>query len=229
MQTALRCLVGLFIMSAVFAEEKPFHLVAFGDSITGDRPGKPYLHQYLKWSNLLGLMVEAKIGRAVTVTNAGYAGDKTFKSGDRPGAIHRFAAQALESKPDLVVMLIGGNDGDKKRDETEQNLHTMVSQAKAAGVPLVLLAYHDAQEPEGGNPEAWRHLSGNNDLIRKAAEKGGVPLVELQPAFAEARAAGVAYNALANAKDGVHLAPHGEIVVARAVFQGLVQHNIFAE
>ena len=41
---------------------RPFTVVCFGDSITGCRPGEPYRHQYLKWCDLLEMMLEARLG-----------------------------------------------------------------------------------------------------------------------------------------------------------------------
>ena len=70
-------------------------VVCFGDSITGYRPGIMYRHQYLKWSDLLELMIEARTGQSsVRVLNRGFAGDKTYPdpAAGTPGAIHRFQA-----------------------------------------------------------------------------------------------------------------------------------------
>ena len=44
--------------------DRPFLVVCFGDSITGHLPGEPYRHLYLKWSDLLELMLEARLGLA---------------------------------------------------------------------------------------------------------------------------------------------------------------------
>lgn len=205
---------------------RPFTVVCFGDSITGHRPGEPYLHQYLKWSDLLGLMIEARSGRSdVRVLNRGFGGDKTYADPrtQTPGAVHRLQAEVLDNQPDIAVVLIGGNDRkqtDEERRVTADNLDQMVKRMLDADIKVLLLQYAVLPNPE--SPErTWRHLSGNNDLIAQTAERHNVPTLALQPYFDRA-IRHQPHRELMNPVDGVHLAPGGEIVLARAVFGKLV-------
>ena len=205
---------------------RPLTIVCFGDSITGHRPGEPYLHQYLKWSDLLGLMVEARTGRPdVRVRNRGFAGDKTYAEPrtQTPGAVHRLQADVLDNRPDIAVVLIGGNDRKQtevERQVTADNLDEMVKRMLEADIKVLLLQYAVLPNPE--SPErTWRHLSGNNDLIARIAQQHNIPTLPLQPYFDRA-IRHQPHRELMNPVDGVHLAPGGEIVLARAVFGKLV-------
>jgi hypothetical protein len=94
----IRLMLALCLAAAVAGADQPITVVAFGDSITGDRPRKAYLHQYLKWIDLVGLGLQAR-GNEVAVVNAGWAGDSTSgkPSGDPPGAVK--AMSSTSSRP----------------------------------------------------------------------------------------------------------------------------------
>jgi lysophospholipase L1-like esterase len=208
-------LLGFLCAATGLSAAEPLKVVCFGDSITGDRPRKPYLHQYVKFSDMLQLMLEAKLGTGnVVVLNRGWGGDKT------PGAVKRLQEDVLDEKPAIVIMLIGGNDpkDDDARAQTTANLTGMVQQLKAAKIKVLLLQYAVLDAGE----KTWRHLAGNNDLIAAVAKELDVPTLALQPAF-DAAAKTQPATELVNAVDGVHLNPGGEIVVARAIFTKLVE------
>ena len=215
--------VFLIIIAAalVAAEPAPLRIVCFGDSITGNRPGEAYLHQYLKWTDLLGLMIEGRNGLgSIVVTNAGYAGDRTQRRGDRPGAINRLETEVIEPAPDIVIMLIGGNDvGSIDRAETAENLAHLFGRSRAAGIRVLALQY--AVLADQDTPGAWHHLADNNDLIAAAAAAHDIPVVDLGGPM-RAAAAHAPVRSLVNMRDRVHLAPGGEMVVARAVFAALL-------
>ena len=213
---------------AVPRQEGVLRLVAFGDSITGDRPGIAYRHQYIKWSDILQGMLEVRVGMGkAEVLNMGFSGDRTFQAGDRPGAVNRVDSNILAQKPDIVVMLIGGNNmGMRNREpmelaeQTREELTRMVREVKEAGIKVLLLQY---AEPKAENMEkVWTHLDDVNPIIAEVAEAEGVPTLALQPFFASA-AETLPIHALLNPVDGVHLQPYGELVVARAVAAKLVE------
>ena len=210
----------------------PSLVVCLGDSITGCRPGDPYRHQYLKWGDLLELMLEARlgIGRA-RVLNAGHAGDATFPRGDCPGAMARLGPQVLDVRPDLVLALLGANDlspdalaemgGDVCRAQSRlrDNLVAIGRAALSSGAAFCLLQY---PLPRAATPAtAWGHHALANEPIADAARVLGVPCIALEPAFEAAERGGIPREALADPVDGVHLRPEGERVVARTVFESL--------
>ena len=201
--------VSLFV--ATLAGAEPLRVVCFGDSITGDRPRKPYLDKYVKFSDLLQLTLETRLGTGnVVVLNRGWGGDKT------PGALNRLQQDVLDEKPVIAIVLIGGND--KQEMPTKDNLTGMVQQLKAAKIKVLLLQYAVLDVGE----KTWHHLARNNDLIATVAKEQAVPTLALQPAF-DAAVKTQPATELVNAVDGVHLAPGGELVVARAIFNKLAE------
>lgn len=209
-------------------DEGVFRVVAFGDSITGDRPGIAYRHHYIKWSDVLQTILEVQLGDGkAEVLNMGFAGDRTFAAGDRPGAVNRVESNILAQNPDVAVILIGGNNmGMRNRDrdellaQTEEELTQIVRQVKEAGIQVLLLQYTEPKAEDMSR--VWTHLDDVNPVIAKVAEAEGVPTLELAPYFARA-AERLPLNALLNATDGVHLQPYGELVVGRAVASKLIE------
>ena len=210
-------------------------IVCLGDSITG----QPNLRSYLKYSYILDCMVEARLGPgAARVVNRGIAGDTTA------GALKRLRGDVLDLRPDIVTVLLGGNDGCQRLDpaDTRANLVEIVRAIKGAGAKVLLMQYHCVPNPE--HPEtAWTLLQANNALIAEVAEAEGVPCLDLARPFEEALAGETATELagrdeatgaadwrevpytvehLASGADGVHLNPGGELVVARVLFAKLL-------
>jgi acyl-CoA thioesterase-1 len=100
-------------------------VVAFGDSLTaGVVP-----HSYPEY--LQGLLDKA--GYTYRVENQGVSGDTTTDGLARIGNV-------VAVHPALVILEFGGNDGLRgiPVDSTKATLRSMVSQLKAAGIPVVL-------------------------------------------------------------------------------------------
>jgi lysophospholipase L1-like esterase len=213
-------------------EKRNMKIVCLGDSITG----QPNLARYLKWSFVLEYMCDAKRGEgAVQVLNRGIGGDTA------EGALKRLQGDVLDEKPDVVVILLGGNDAGQKRTQAQAkaDLESIVRKCKGIGAKVLLMQY--AMIPNPAKPEeAWVHLDDNNGLIAEIAKSEGVALLDIAAAFDEAlknekvtelkgREAGVALwetkqitqEYLVSPTDGVHLSPAGELVLARAVFRRL--------
>lgn len=226
--------IVLLLCAMALGAAEPVSIVCLGDSITGDRPGKPYIHLYSKWTDLLQLCIETRTGvGSARVINAGWGGDTTHgkPSGDPPGAVKRLQSDVLDQKPAIAVVLIGGNNFAVLKTKPEErgaveeryraDLTDLVTRMRTASIRVLLLQYH---EPFAADMSAvWTTLDDANPIIAAVAEATQVPTLELAPAFRAARESGVPPEALTNTKDGVHLAPYGEIVVARTVFAKLVE------
>ena len=232
------CLLLCLLHSALTAhaqECKPLRVVCFGDSITGPKPRQAYLDQYVKWSDLLQLLIEGQSGaRKVEVLNRGWAGDTVAAQPHSdgvhpPGAVTRHRGDILDEKPDIAVILLSGNDAavvikndrsltETARHQVHDGLTRIVADCKAAGIRVLLLQY---PEPHAADMSAvWRHLDQFNGEIAQVAAEQNVPTLELAPAFHEAEKTH-RLEELRSPKDGVHLNPCGEIVLARAVFHKL--------
>jgi lysophospholipase L1-like esterase len=207
----------------------PFRVVCFGDSVTGDHPSKraTYQGQYLKFADLLELMLEGRLGsNTVEVINSGWAGDRTFPHEGWPGAAARVDKDVLAYQPAIAVVLVGGFDSTGTEEEkklTLGNLETIAQKLKAAGVRTLFLLYPEPLAAPGDKEKAWKNMAANaNPLIRRAAENVGVALLDLDPAM-KAAAAKHPIGDLVDAHDGMHLRPRGELVYARAIFAELLK------
>lgn len=210
-------------------------IVCFGDSITGEHPRRAHLDRYMKWSDLLQLLIESQPGApGVEVLNRGWAGDKVAAQpqpeGDTPpGGVVRFKADLIDEKPDIAVILMGANDAavlkqndpaltEQARKAVYEGLSKIVSECKAAGIRVLLLQYHKPNAVDMSR--VWVHSDQFNDIIARVAGSQDVPTLQLAPAFKEAEKSH-SLSELCNQTDGVHLDPYGEIVVARCVFDKL--------
>lgn len=128
-------------------------ILAFGDSLTegvGAPDGSAYPEQLARLTGW-------------TVVNAGVAGETTADGVAR-------LPEALEAHaPDLVILLMGGNDVLRNQDlaEAKHNLARMIDQARAKGVAVVLV----------GVPEKSL-FSQSAPLYDALAEEHGVLLVD---------------------------------------------------
>lgn len=205
-----------FFMTVSPIAAPTLRVVCFGDSITGPHPETRYLEHYLKWSDLLQLVLETHLGVGkVEVVNRGWAGSSSVQ------AVARLDGEVLAVKPDIVVVLIGGNDFGNSADprQAATNLHSnltgIVDRTKASGIKILLVQY---AEPKAADMEkVWRHLVDANPVIAEVGRQTNVPTLSLESAFAKA-AETHGLEELVNSVDGVHLNPYGEVVLTRAVF-----------
>ncbi len=128
-------------------------ILSFGDSLTegvGASVGNDY---------------PAHLARILdrTVINAGISGETTS------GGVKRFAATLEEHQPDIVILLEGGNDFLRNLPESEtiQNLSTMITEAQAQGIQVLLVAV----------PQKSLFLS-DAKLYGELAAKHNVPLLD---------------------------------------------------
>jgi acyl-CoA thioesterase I len=114
--------------SGIAAAETAITVLAFGDSLTagyGLKQGEGFADQ-------LGAAFR-KMGRPVTVINAGVSGDTTA------GGLSRID-WALADRPQVVVLELGANDMLRglNPDATRANLAGIIAKARAAGAKVLL-------------------------------------------------------------------------------------------
>jgi lysophospholipase L1-like esterase len=210
-------LLLVLFMSTLPSQSDVLRVVCLGDSITGPMPGTHYIEHYPKYADMLQLALETRLGTDnAVVTNCGWAGNTSTQ------ALARVDTQVLPVKPNIVTVLIGGNDfGDSNPDrkpiqeQLRKNLTAIVEKCKAAGAKVLLMEYADPKADDMS--KVWKHLNEGNPIIAEVAQAENVPTLELAPAF---RAAAKTHPLaeLASPIDGVHLSPYGEIVTARSIF-----------
>ncbi len=176
------------------ASARTLTIVAFGDSLTAGFGVGP--------ADAFPAVLERELksrGLDVKIVNFGISGDTTA------GGVARMNA-ALAAKPDGVILELGANDGLRGFDPAfvESNLDRMLSQFKAAGVPVLLTGMRALMGMGKRYGEEF------HAIFPRLAAKYGVPLY---PFFLE----GVAGNPALNQPDGLHPNPEGVREIVRRI------------
>ena len=174
-------------------------LVAFGDSLTaglGVTPSEAYPAQ-LQEKLLLA-------GYRYRVVNAGVSGETTA------GALRR-VDWVLKSKPEIVILELGGNDGLRGLDhkETRANLGQIIERLLAGGTKVVLAGMKLPPNYGAQYTDAFQALY--VDL----AKHYNIPLI---PFFLE----GVATKTGLNQADGIHPTGSGYTMVVDTLWPTLL-------
>jgi acyl-CoA thioesterase-1 len=142
-------------------------------------------------------------GHAVRVVNAGVSGSTSASAASR-------LRWQLRSRPDFVVIALGGNDGLRGVDvaTTKTNLSTAIDLAQQSGARVLLAGM---KLPPNYGPE---YTAAFEALFPALAVKHRVALL---PFLLE----GVAANPELNLPDGIHPNARGTEIVARNVFAAL--------
>ncbi|OGZ05655.1 MAG: hypothetical protein A2845_04845 [Candidatus Lloydbacteria bacterium RIFCSPHIGHO2_01_FULL_49_22] len=126
--------LGMWQIASLVLEHHPIknyppkgeHIVAFGDSLivgigAGSRE-KGFIPMLAKRLN-------------ITIINKGVSGDTTYD------ALFRLSKDVLDEKPDIVILLLGGNDILKQvpKEETFVNLHSIITRIQSRGAIVLLL------------------------------------------------------------------------------------------
>lgn len=196
MPAALVALLTVLVAAAPAAGERV--IVTLGDSITaglGVAPDEAY-----------PALLEARLRRegfAHRVVNAGVSGDTTA------GGLRRLD-WVLRSKPDVVLVALGANDGLRAQPVAalRDNLTAIVTRLREAGTRVLLAGMR--LPPNYG--AAYTGAFAN--AFRSVARATSVPLL---PFLLE----GVAGDAALNQADGIHPNAAGHRVVAETVFRAL--------
>jgi lysophospholipase L1-like esterase len=226
----------MFVLFALFlgcvhaapSVERPFTIVAFGDSTTAPRTVK---EQPLR---VYADVLRDELGDAswsVHVINSGVGGDNTG------GALARFETDVLQHEPDMVILQFGLNDGfvDVHKGKTEprvalsayrDNLDHMVKTLRDKNVAVIIMTpnpmfwtnYH--RENFGKPPYLPDERMGRNVLNKDYAEaarsvsrKHKIPLIDVYRRYLDYdRMAG--QNAEDLFLDGIHPNTEGQAMVA---------------
>lgn len=200
-------------------------VVCLGDSITqiGEGPGG---YVWLVRHYLSDLYPDQHI----ETLNAGISGHKSTDM------IARFQRDVLDKKPDLVTISVGVNDvwhgfydnhpmGDGPRgvplDQYKKLVDSMVTQAQAAGIKVVMLSATVIEEDLGNRENAKG--AKYNAALRDIARQHNVTYIDFQKPF---RALIQAYRKSTGGRDnfltvdGVHMNAEGNKVMAHTILSG---------
>lgn len=203
----------------------PQKIIFLGDSITGWSD----LSRWLKYSHIIDCMIEARCGAGqAIVLNRGVGGDTTGM------ALARLDTDVISEKPDVVVLLITGNDTFQHlaRGVIDADLDQLIKRITAVCPRVLMMQYHN-DTPDSPGPL----------IIREAAARWKLPLLDMAVFLEAARDDSVPanepdYHKLSTWRglsryrtsdllgpDGVHLNSAGEIMYAKAIFAKLRELN----
>ena len=192
-------------------------IVCLGDSITGasNRAAS------VKFSDILELLLKARPGSSrATVLNRGVGGDTTAD------VLARLDRDVVSERPDLVVLLIGYNDslrrGTISLADTEKNLDEIVRRLHEASIEILLLQYHPCLPNPAAPAEAWAvsQEDSSRPVIARVAMQHDLPVLDMTPPF-EAALQTHRREELVHARDGIHLAPGGELIYAWEIHRAI--------
>lgn len=183
--------------TASVAAERP-RIVAFGNSLTA---GLGVAQEESYPAQLQRKLEEA--GYSYRVVNAGVSGETTA------GGLRR-VAWVLNSKPSIVILELGGNDGLRGLGlpETKANLERIIQQLQQASVTVLLAGMK--LPPNYGKD----YTAGFEELYRSLAQQYHLALI---PFFLD----GVAGSPSLNQADGIHPTGEGYRLVVEQVFTAL--------
>jgi acyl-CoA thioesterase-1 len=183
--------------TAAVREDRP-RIVAFGDSLTAGLG----VAQEEAYPARLQRELDAA-GYRYRVINAGVSGDTTA------GGVRR-VDWVLNSKPAVVILELGANDGLRGIDpvETRSNLATIVQRLQAAGVTVILAGMK--LPPNYGKDYTARFAA----VYPELAKQYHVPLM---PFFLE----GVAASEGLNQADGIHPTEAGYRIIVENLLKML--------
>ncbi|MBI3355754.1 MAG: arylesterase [Nitrospirae bacterium] len=173
-------------------------IVAFGDSLTaglGVSVDESYPVQLQRRLDTLHYRYR--------VINAGVSGDTTA------GGLRRIP-WVLNSKPELVILELGGNDGLRglSLDQTKSNLSQIIQRLQQAGVIVILAGMK--LPPNYGQ----EYTMGFEAIYPALAKQYHLPLI---PFFLE----GVAASTTLNQVDGIHPTKEGYGIIVEQVLKTL--------
>lgn len=199
----LGLLCGL-VAQSVYATEttntkkQDITILALGDSLTagyGLPQKESFTVQLQEW-----LQAEMGCAQNIKVINGGVSGDTSS------GGAARLAWTLGNSKPDLVILEFGGNDGLRAIDPsyTRQNMDSMVKFLKDKGLSVLVAGM---QAPPNLGPD---YAESFNSIFSDIAAKYDVALY---PFFLE----GVAMNPALNQADAIHPNKEGVAIIVSKI------------
>ena len=196
---------------------RPIVVACVGDSITagsGAEKGRSYPAQ-------LGAM----LGEKWTVNNFGVSGATLLNHGDKPYQKQGAFKKALESAPDVVVIMLGTNDTKpqnwKFKNEFVADYKNLIGQFAALPSKPKMFVCHPAFVPGQGNYG-----------INEAGVKEQIPLIDKLATDEKAAVIDVHGSLADHAEllpDRVHPNTKGATLMARAVFKSLTGKDFSGE
>ena len=188
------------------SKENPFRILILGDSLTeGYGVSAQQAFPSLLEKKLNDEFSSDK-NSSYEIINAGISGSTSS------GGVSRIE-WLLKSKPDFLILALGGNDGLRgvPVEETKNNLEKIILAAKSKDIPTLLAGM---KMPPNYGIEYTREFS---KQFEDLANQENVPLI---PFLLE----GVGGNPAMNLPDRIHPNPAGHQKIAETVYQNIINH-----
>ena len=206
------CFLLLLLSLSFFANAK--RIVCVGASITeGARTTDPKVDSY---PAQLGKL----LGKGYEVINCGVAGSTMLRKGNYPYWNTDAYQKALESKPDIVFIDLGGNDAKAINrpyyDEIQQDARGMIRSFKElSSKPRVILLLPTAFF-EKDTMQIWDPVSKNGvaPKLKKAAYEENIEVLDMHPLLIDRPDL---------IPDGIHPEDEGSAIIARRLYEQVVQ------
>ena len=186
--------------------ENSFRILVLGDSLTEGYGVSAQQAFPSLLEKKLNLEFSSDKNNTYEIINAGISGSTSS------GGVSRIE-WLLKSKPDFLILALGGNDGLRgvPVEETKNNLEKIILAAKSKDIPTLLAGM---KMPPNYGIEYTREFS---KQFEDLANQENVPLI---PFLLE----GVGGNPAMNLPDRIHPNPAGHQKIAETVFQNLINH-----
>ena len=186
--------------------ENSFRILVLGDSLTEGYGVSAQQAFPCLLEKKLNLEFSSDKNNTYEIINAGISGSTSS------GGVSRIE-WLLKSKPDFLILALGGNDGLRgvPVEETKNNLEKIILAAKSKDIPTLLAGM---KMPPNYGIEYTREFS---KQFEDLANQENVPLI---PFLLE----GVGGNPVMNLPDRIHPNPAGHQKIAETVYQNLINH-----
>lgn len=181
----------------------------------------------------LAFVLSTVVAQAIEVTNGGRGGNNTRH------LLKRVDSLLAESKPDLVLLMVGTNDALNSRamvpvDEYRKNFLTLIEKFRATAAQPVLMTILPCHAPylvERHGKEAFtkespaQRIAAINQAIREIAATEKLPLIDLHHIYSaigdpgEGETSLLRNTANSQSPDGVHPTRDGYRIIATAAYQ----------
>ena len=186
--------------------ENSFRILVLGDSLTEGYGVSAQQAFPSLLEKKLNLEFSSDKNNTYEIINAGISGSTSS------GGVSRIE-WLLKSKPDFLILALGGNDGLRgvPVEETKNNLEKIILAAKSKDIPTLLAGM---KMPPNYGIEYTREFS---KQFEDLANQENVPLI---PFLLE----GVGGNPSMTLPDRIHPDPSGHQKIAQTVYQNLINH-----
>jgi len=200
-------------LAKAWPANRTINLVFHGHSVPAGYHATPEVKPFESYPYLFQLQLKQRYPNAVVNAFTTAIGGE-----DSVGGAARFTADVLMRKPDLVFIDYALNDRSRTPAEVETAWRSMVTAAKSAGVPVMLLTPTGAADADLANPADT--LAQRAQLIRTIAADEDVLLADVSGAWLAKLALGTPQSQLLSQVNHPNLAGHQ--VAANTVYQAFL-------